>query len=50
MEAFQKFWAGLAGQAAYLGKLGVNRRASAATVALRDRLVDPSAPIPSTDA
>ena len=24
MEAFQKFWAGLAGQAAYLGKLGVN--------------------------
>ncbi|MGN6032213.1 MAG: LuxR C-terminal-related transcriptional regulator, partial [Thermomicrobiales bacterium] len=33
-----------------LGKLGVNRRASAATVALRDRLVDPSAPIPSIDA
>ncbi|MGC4108045.1 MAG: tetratricopeptide repeat protein [Thermomicrobiales bacterium] len=33
-----------------LGKLGVNRRASAATVALRDRLVDPAAPIPSIHA
>ena len=30
-----------------MGKLGVNRRTSAATIALRDRLVDPSAPIPS---
>ncbi|MGB3329473.1 MAG: tetratricopeptide repeat protein [Thermomicrobiales bacterium] len=33
-----------------MGKLGVNRRASAATIALRDRLVDPAAPIPAISA
>jgi DNA-binding NarL/FixJ family response regulator len=29
-----------------LGKLGVNKRAAAASIAVRERLVDPAAPLP----
>ncbi|MGC4107405.1 MAG: LuxR C-terminal-related transcriptional regulator [Thermomicrobiales bacterium] len=31
-----------------LGKLGVNKRAAAASIAVRERLVDPAAPLPGT--